>query len=350
MSLLNSKLLFVDSDFNVNGEGDDFVVDLPPTSVQAGDRQFIRLILQEFHGYKNFYNVNNNNNTVRLSFDSGSTFSDVAITPGNYETYNEIVDNFADQLVSALTAGGFTYTKGAILPLPNKIPSSTTNRILGITLTKTGGATPTTFILQAREIVGTNATNSFSDAYSLLGGKKVTSSTDDTTNSFDVTIDGGTGNITIVGYYPLQRSTAEHVYLRSSLVNNNLGSQSTHVGGGHGQDLSGTNILAKIPIQSEFISYSSDSGTGYFVDIPHRNLGQISFLVTDHKGRRFPQVSAGQAESGNMNYSFVIRVDVIQYAPTPQPNELLAPKPPPPEQYLTPYLQEGAPPRRRKPF
>lgn len=349
MSLLSSKLIFVDSDFNVNGQGDQFDIDLPPTAIQAGDRQFIRLILQEFHGYKNFYNVNNNNNTLRLSTDGGSNFNDVVITPGNYETYNEIVDNLADRLVEALTAAGLTYTKGAILPAANKIPTSTTNRILGITLTKASGTTASSFILQAREIIGTNATNSFSDAYALLGCAKVTSASDTTTQSFNVTIDGS-GNITIIGSYPMQRSTAEHVYLRSSLINNNLGSQSHHVGGGHGQDLSGTNIFAKIPIQSEFISYSSDSGTGYFVDIPVRNLGQMSFSVTDHKGRRFPQVSDGQAESGNMNYSFVIRVDIIQYAPTPQPNELLAPKPPPPEQYLTPYLQEGAPPRRRKPF
>lgn len=348
MSLLSSKLLFIDSDYNVNGQGDEFDIDLPPTAIQAGDRQFIRLILQEFHGYKNFYNVNNNNNTLRSNINAGG-FNDVVITPGNYETYYEIADNLADQLVSALTTAGLTYTKGTILPAANKIPTSTTDRILSITLIN-GGTAATSFVLQAREIIGTSATNSFSDAYALLGCKKVTSASDIDTQSFTVTINGVTGDITIVGSYPMQRSTAEHVYLRSSLVNNNLGSQSHHVGGGHGQDLSGTNIFAKIPIQSEFISYSSDSGTGYFVDIPHRNLGQVSFLVTDHKGRRFPQVAGGQAESGNMNYSFVIRVDVIQYAPTPQPNELLAPKPPPPEQNLTPYLQQGAAPRRRKPF
>lgn len=347
MTTLNSKLIFVDSDYDVLGEGDTFRVDIPPGSVTAGERQFIRLILQEFHGYKNFYNVNNNNNTLRLNID-GAGFNDVVITPGNYETYNEIVDNLADQLVTELTGAGLTYTKDKILPAVNKIPTSTTDRKLSIKLTN-GATAAATFVLQAREILGTTAANSFSDAYALLGCKKVTSASDTTTQSFNVSIDGGTGDITITGDYPMQRSTAEHVYLRSSLINNNLGSKS-HQGGSIGQDLTGTNILAKIPIQSEFISYSSDSGTGYFVDIPLVNLTHVEFVVTDHKNRRFPQVAAGQAESGNMNYSMVLRVDTIQYAPAPRPNEMLTARPPLPEQNLAPYLQEGAPPRRRKPF
>ena len=347
MTTLNSKLVFIDSDYDVSGQGDTFRIDIPPGSITAGERQFIRIILQEFHGYKNFYNVNNNNNTLRLNIN-GAGFNDIVITPSNYETYNEIVDNLADRLVSALTTAGLTYTKGTILPVANRIPSSTTNRILGISLIN-GASAATSFVLQAREIIGTSAANSFSDAYALLGSKKVTSSSDTTTQSFSVTINGGTGDITIVGFYPMQRSTAEHVYLRSSLINNNLGSKS-HQGGGIGQDLTGTNILAKIPIQSEFISYSSDSGTGFFSDIPLVNLSHVEFTVTDHKNRRFPEVSSGQAESGNMNYSMVLRVDVIQYAPLPRPNEMLIPAIEPPRQNLAPYLQEGAPPRRRKPF
>jgi len=345
---LRSSLLFIDSDYNHDGSGDEFNVDIPSNAISCADRQFIRLILQEFHAYKNFYNVNVTNNTLRLNINGGG-FNDVVIPASNYETYNEIADALADQLVSALTTAGLTYTKGTVLPVANKIPSSTSNRILSITLTN-GGAAATSFVLQAREISGTYGSNEFSDSFALLGGKKITSSTDTTTQSFSVSIDGGTGNITIVGYFPMQRSTCEHIYLRTSLVNNNLGSKSTHTGGNHGQDLSGTNILAKIPVQSEFIAYASDSGTGYFVDIPLRNLTHIQFTITDHKNRRLPQVSAGQATLGNMNYTFVVRVDIVSYGPSPQPNELLAPKPQLPQQNLSPYLQDGAPARRRIPF
>ena len=346
---LRSSLLFVDSDYSVNGLADTFSIDVPPNAINCGNRQFIRLILQEFHGYKNWYNVNNTNNTLRLKIDS-NPFVNVSIDPSNYETFHEIADNLADKLISALaTGGGPVYTKSTILPLANKIPSSTTNRLMSITLTYSSGTAPTSFIMQTREIPNTFGSSEFSDSYALLGGIKITDSGDATTNSFNVTIGVG-GDITIVGYFPMQRSTCEHVYLRTSLVNNNLGSKSTHTGNNHGQDLSGTNIMAKIPVQSEFVSYSSDSGTGFFVDIPIINLTHIHFTITDAKNRRLPQVSTGQAEYGNMNYSFVLRVDIMTYGSEPQPNELLLPKPELPRTNLAPYLQQGAPPRGRAPY
>jgi len=349
-TLLRSSLAFIDSDYNLNGSGDEFNVDIPPNNIQCGDRQFIRLVLQEFHGYKNFYNLNSTNNTIRADANKTGVFTDISITPKNYESYYDIVDNFADKLLVYINAlgGGVAYTKGTVLPAALTVPSSSSDRIMSITLTNTGTAL-TDLILQAREIPGTFGASSFSDSYAILGGKKVT--TDDSElESFNVTVAAGTGHITILGYFPMQRSTCEHVYLRTSLVNNNLGSKSTHTGGNHGQDLSGTNILAKIPVQSEFVSYSSDSGTGYFVDLQLRNLSHIQFSITDHKNRRLPQAGANQATTGNMNYNFVVRVDVLSYGPSPQPNELLAPQPVAPRQNLTPYLEQGAPSRRRVPF
>lgn len=349
MALLRSSLMFIDSDYNVNGAGDEFNVDIPANTISCGDRQFIRLVLQEFHGYKNFYNVNSTNNTCRLFINAGSAIS-VSIPSNNYETYHEIVDALADRLIAELTTAGFSYTKGTIKPDVNLIPSSTGDRKLEINLTKSSGTSVSSFVLQTLEVAGLYDSTSFSDSYALLGGRKITNLGDSTTSSFTITIDGVSGDIQIVGLYPTQRSTCEHVYLRTSLVNNNLGSKSTHTGGNHGQDISGTNILAKIPVQSEFVSYSSDSGTGYFVDLQLRNLTHIQFSITDHKNRRLPVAGTDQNTEGNMNYNFVLRVDVLSYGASPQPNELLVAKPAPSRQNLTPYLEDGAPPRRRVPF
>jgi len=348
--LLRSSLAFIDSDYSVNGEADNFAIDIPANQINCADRQFIRLILQEFHGYKNFYNINTTNNTLRVKINA-SSFADVVIAPGNYETYNEIVSALGDALITALATLGATYTKNTatITPGTNVIPSSTSDRIMNLDLVYGSGTTITTMVLQAREIENTYDANSFSDSFALLGGRKVNSSADTSSSSFNITVGGG-GDVNIKSYYPMQRSTCEHLYLRTSLVNNNLGSKSTHTGGNHGQDLSGTNILAKIPVQSEFLGYSSDSGTGYFVDIPLRNLTHIQFTITDHKGRRLPEVAPLQNTLGNMNYNFVVRIDIVQYGPSPQPNELLVPKLAEPKSSSTPYLQQGAPQRRRVPF
>jgi len=256
--------------------------------------------------------LNSTNNTIRADANKTGVFTDISITPKNYESYYDIVDNFADKLLVYINAlgGGVAYTKGTVLPAALTVPSSSSDRIMSVTLTNAGTAL-TALVLQAREIPGTFGANSFSDSYAILGGKKVTIAPDavtypnplldpaNTNQSFTVTIDGS-GHITILGYFPMQRSTCEHVYLRTSLVNNNLGSKSTHTGGNHGQDLSGTNILAKIPVQSEFVSYSSDSGTGYFVDLQLRNLSHIQFSITDHKNRRLPQ--AGRESGDNRKH------------------------------------------------
>ena len=54
--------LYVDSQDIQSGRGDDFRVNLGSAGIQAGDGQYIKLSLQSFNMYKNFYNVNTNNN------------------------------------------------------------------------------------------------------------------------------------------------------------------------------------------------------------------------------------------------------------------------------------------------
>lgn len=349
-TLLKSKLIFVDSDFSVNGQGDDFALDFHPTALQAGERQFIRMTLQEFHGYKNWYNINSTNNTLMLNIDGGG-FTAVSIDPNNYETYNDIVSNLADKLVAALTTAGLTYTKGTILPLANKIPSSTSNRIMSITLVN-GATASSSFILQAREIGGYSDTNNYNDSFAVLGGKRITSASDTSSSSFGVSIDGVTGNITITGFYPMQRSTSEHIYLRTSLVNDNLGTKSMHSLGNHNEQMSGTNIFAKIPVHSEFVSYSESSsqGTGYFVDLSVRNLTHATFRITDAKSRNLPQVADEQNTKGNINYTFVIRVDIFAHPSGARPNELLLPEVPEPKQNVGEYLVSGRADRGRIKF
>ena len=349
-TLLKSKLVFIDSDFSVNGNGDDFALDFHPTAIQAGERQFVRMTLQEFHGYKNWYNINSTNNTLMLNID-GAGFATVSIDPNNYETYNDIANNLADKLVAALTAAGLTYTKGAILPQANKIPASTGNRKLSITLAN-GATAASSFVLQAREISGYSDANNYNDSFAVLGGKRVTTAADTSSSSFGVSIDGSSGNITITGFYPMQRSTSEHIYLRTSLVNDNLGTKSMHSLGNHNETMSGTNIFAKIPVHSEFVAYSESSsqGTGYFVDLSVRNLTHATFSLTDAKSRRLPQVDTEQNTKGNMNYTFVIRVDIFAMGSGARPNELLLPEVPPPRQNAEEYLITGKADRGRIKF
>ena len=167
---------------------------------------------------------------------------------------------------------------------------------MSITLTNAATAA-SAFVLQAREISGYSDANNYNDSFAVLGGKRITATADTSSSSFGVTIDGGTGNITITGFYPMQRSTSEHIYLRTSLVNDNLGTKSMHSLGNHN-----------------------------------------------------PQVGDDQNTKGNMNYTFVIRVDIFAMGAGARPNELLLPEVPPPRQNADEYLITGKADRGRIKF
>lgn len=293
--------LFIDSEY-ANGEGDVFTVDIPPNYLSAGDNEFLRVILKEFHGYKNFYNVNETNNHIKVKVNGVGNFVDIYIPPGDYERLDDIVIELMVK-VQALLQGG------------SSIVDVRHDRKMRIELT--GTFTKLEFEPQSK------------DTANLLGLRW-----NRQTNTGEVTTSTTTGDnkIFFVGDYPLQYSTAEHIYLRTHFPVEHLASTS-------GGEVTGTNILAKIPIHHEFISYSSDSDTGYYIDLPIKNISQIYFEITDHNGKRLPQSGTDQSTKGNMNYNFVLKVITL---PTGKPS-IVGTRTQGGTSSLAPHLLGGAP-------
>ena len=74
--IVNSYNLFIDSAKDAGGaagKGDSFSLQLGADSIQAQDGQFLRLTLQEFSMYTNFYMINLNNSRFRLTDDTAAT-------------------------------------------------------------------------------------------------------------------------------------------------------------------------------------------------------------------------------------------------------------------------------------
>ena len=83
--VVNSHNLFIDSAKDVGGaagKGDSFSLQLGADSIQAQDGQFLRLTLQEFSMYTNFYMVNINNCRFRLTDDTAAT--ELLLTKQNF--------------------------------------------------------------------------------------------------------------------------------------------------------------------------------------------------------------------------------------------------------------------------
>lgn len=342
-----TQLLFIDSDnggspIDPNGE---FQVNLPAHSFNLEPNEFLRFTLVDFHMYKNFYNVNLNNNCLMVSGDNGATYEEIRLTPKNYKNYNEIVQEVADKLVASTTFSGFTASVDT--STLGTDPQSTGDRIMKITLTKaTHGLTP---VIQARDytdtaIRGGTFSRDHNDSYALLGGKRILNDTSATAQSFSIT--NNTGDIVIQGFYPVQRSTMEHLYLRTDLSNDNYATKSFDASvSNHDIQMTHSDILGKMAIQNEFVSYTelSGFGAGYFADIFRKNMGSVKFRLTDHKRRAIPEVSADQDTLGNNNFTLTLRVDTLA---TPEKSPIQRPAPENIKSNSVPPLLD----RRRIPF
>jgi len=311
-TVTRSKLIYIDSDNGSNANQSDFTINFQNHGLDIREDEELQVSLTDFHAYKNWYNVNETNNTVWVTV-GGSTTS-VSILPGNYSNYYDISIQFAIALTDATGPfTGFTYT--TIEPeLTEGGPTGTGTRIMNIVLTKaTHGLTAISFA--CRDFLApserTNGIKDANESYALLGGKR-TYASGSPVGAFTVAIAANT--VTITGFYPMQRSTCENLYLRSTLCNDNYSSKSFEASKtNHQIDMVGSNIIGLIPVDHEFASYKETSGMSYFVNTFRQNLQSIRFSVTDHRGRTIPQVAADQAYLGNFNFMLVLRAQVIRY-------------------------------------
>ena len=302
MEVVNSLNVFVDNENALGGAGDDVLVDIGNSGVTAGDGQFLRLSLESFNMYKNFYSVNEYNSAINVHTNVAAA-NDIVLDAKNYKTIGDIAQNFAEKLKAKLDAdasGAFAIT--TVEPASADAIDDTGDRLLKIVLTKSSHGI-SSCVVQCRSVNGESAY--------LLGGDIITSASDLTTQSFNVTI--ATNTITIQGKYPAQRSTEEHVYLRTNL-SNNIESQGL-TGTTNGSHIQASDILAKLPIDHEFVHFTSNTGREFFLNVPNKSITQMRFYLRDSKDRTIPAAGNGtlQKKRGNFHFSFVLRIDTVQY-------------------------------------
>ena len=118
----------------------------------------------------------------------------------------------------------------------------------------------------------------------------------------------------------MQLYTEQFVYLHcDSFQGNNMESTSLRPFDGRlGSqskvcDLHHSTILGRIAIQNEFIHYDAQSEREFFVDLPTNlnHLNYAKFRLTGSHGRNL-HFTGDQSTLGNLNFSMVIRCDVIQ--------------------------------------
>lgn len=278
--------------------------------------EFMRLSITQFNLYRNFYFVNSSNDLLNYKTISadGTLTGTQRLTNKDYGNIGDIASDFADQIKVILDAAQSvgTFTKGTPEPATSFNIGETGTRIFDCTFTLNSHGV-TTFNLQTPQY-----TNSFSDSFALLGGKRISTDDNVATSSFNITIEPNT--IRVQGYYPMQRTTMPYLYLRSELNGGNLETQnlgnfettpSTHI--------IQSSIVSKIPVGDETCTLQTNEISPYFVDIDSNFVSEINFQVVDQHGRKIPDVAGDNTieTQGNLFCDMTLKVSVYKTGTNP---------------------------------
>tara|TARA_R110001632_G_scaffold68641_1_gene160774 strand:+ start:616 stop:1764 length:1149 start_codon:yes stop_codon:yes gene_type:complete len=323
-------------------KGDKFELDLNSEGIHLDEGQYLRLTLNNFEMYKTWTNVNDNNRLTQLFFgeddpeNPGTTVYskvEVNLDPKNYEFINDIAVEFSDKFKAEVDLKyGCTGVISAVTPDATAGINGTTDNIISFVYTA-----PLSAAIDLIAIYG-RCPEGVGDAYALLGCNRGRDTDPDLTKSYDITITTNTASslvLTVSMYYSAQRSTSSSIYLRTSL--NTSASETASLNDpntpANRSQVIQSNIWAKIPVNSEFCVFNSNTGREYFIDVSQKYLSHFRLFLTDEhnrpigrrpvdtqantpnylfKGLTSSSAANNQSTLGNLNFSCVIRVDVIQ--------------------------------------
>jgi hypothetical protein len=274
---------------------------LNTSPLRTTDNEIGRLSLTQFSAYRNFFLVNKFNNRIYLTFKESNVAKSATIelTKQDYGGIGEIGQEFANKIVAAInTALSLAddavnrFVVDTLSPVSTYKKGQTGTGIFNTKFKRANDAAIaiTDVILQCRQyITATSDPEEFGDSYALLGGKRIGQESA-TANSFDVTLNSA--DFVIAGFFPMQRSTTQYLYMKVSEATTNLESQnissSTPLTDSH---ILASSIIAKIPINNEIIGFQLDNDTPYFVELDNKQISDILFELKDHHGRTIDTIS-----------------------------------------------------------
>ena len=369
-----SQEIFIDSQssFGLSARGnqfDDFKINFNTQPFESGSDSILRLSLTQFNAAKQWYDVNENNNAIRM-FNAASTNLDagdgiITIPSGDFMNNNcladALTDSIRDQLQVRFKTGNPTAavvstqtisvadptnaSTGKLIPF-NRQYRNDNKLIMTFTAPGTQGF-DTDIVFQTLQVpidqtvtltggAVLTSTQQFNDSYWLLGGKRVESyEAVPTTQSFQVTISTVTNTndtLTVKSFFPTAAEvhTLPHLYLRCDIADNQVSSNMIASTEQHNHQATHSTILGKIPRimnDRQQVSYTLDSGlTRFFSNLNTRFMNDLRFEIVDHRGRLIPEAAPDQKKTGNMFCNFALKIEKVKIPYTP--NVLQAPPPP----------------------
>lgn len=321
-AIVNSFNIFVDSGRCITSQstGDDIHLLLSQTPIHCADNQSLRLTLQDFNMVKNFTNVNEYNSRFLVKFHDGLNEGDVNLDHQNYSNVHDVANNFAKVLANKLkvrnnnTAPAITN----VTPVATSTAHGNTDNIISFDLTFSvdQGVLDQVYIKFPIE---------YGDTYELLGGLKIVEGDITTAQSVEYFIDPlSTGNkklVKVTCYFPAQRFTEEHIYLRTDLPSTNLETMSYSAKNSDDNNavhINNSRILGKVPITDNVCQFHTSTGNEYSVHLKQKNFTMMNLKLTDSHGRKIPVIYPNgmtrdtALKKGNFNFKCTIKCEIVQ--------------------------------------
>ena len=371
----DTKYIFVNTENLEQRDGGDqvntFKVNLGANPINSDDDSLIRISLTQFDMTKNFYNVNDTNNTLRIhqdSFTEGNfeiTGFDkiIKIDEGDYVSFEALLLNLCNAIQNAYTGSLNAGTSVVVTPNSNSasndfISGSVANgeiysgtyqsdiqSILGkpnthhlefntglysikINFTRSSGnafvaanVTQTPFIEclhippsegQVTLSSGTKLTanEQYNDSYILLGIPRQTTYIDNPVaiasgNNTFIALNkdsNDTNAFTLYNTYPVNQglNTCSNIFLRANLNTSLATTNHENLSHNHQGNIAQSHILGKIPRVSnteghsarEIVSFKQNDIESQTMVITQNMINELTFSITDNKGRVLPAVPA----------------------------------------------------------
>ena len=134
---------------------------------------------------------------------------------------------------------------------------------------------------------------------------------------------------TITHFAPPQRSSNQHVYLRCNLGNDNVETENMQTSSltSAATPITSSDILARIPMQTEYLYFDSATGQEFFMNLRQKSVYTLNLRLTDSRNRPLPRINTWAATLGSLNFTCIIRIELLregtpllmQTQPTPNP-------------------------------
>ena len=309
MAAKYSRNIFVDSETNRNVDQTQCGIYLPSQDFTCASNEEMKFILNTFEMRLNFYYINAFNNTFYLYDPAGPTYTPIVIAPGNYSDFTKL----ATAIDTAITAAGYA----------NTVTYSDITRFLTITVT---GAPANSYFCSFQVSPASGYTppslvsnqGFYNDSSEILGGTATTqqnwSGVGAPVNLFRTQLATSAVN----SIYPAQLNSMEAVFLRTNLQSTNY-STFAYASESKANAVTSSNIFGRIPLVqgyytdlNPFLTFEDQNGVGVFaLSIGNKQIDQITFWLTDDKGRYLPLVNSGQVSSGNLSWKMTLKWEVF---------------------------------------